>query len=101
MITPTSRWSADWLTWDGYVDFWGRLVRDVLPPSLDTPPEVRFDGGAIDVRFDAEVPLDAVAIATIRDAVGNLSSLPLQRTGESEFRGRMPVARRHALPRPG
>ncbi len=93
MSDATSRWSADWLTWDGYVDFWGRLVRDVLPPSLDTPPEVRFDGGAIDVRFDAEVPLDAVAIATIRDAVGNLSSLPLQRTGESEFRGRMPVAR--------
>ncbi len=89
----TARWSADWLTWDGFVGFWGRLVRDVLPPSLDSPPEVRFDGGALEVRFDAEVPLDAVAVATIRDDSGNLSSLPLQRTGESQFRGRVPVAR--------
>jgi Mg-chelatase subunit ChlD len=87
----TARWSADWITWDGYVDFWGRVVRDVLPPSLDTPPEVRFDGGAIEIGFDADVPLDAVAIATVRDAAGNVTAVPLQRTGESTFRARVPV----------
>jgi hypothetical protein len=93
MSDATARWSADWLEWAGFVDFWGRMVRDVLPPSLDTPPEVRFDGGALDIRFDADVPLDAVAIATIRDDAGNLISLPLQRTGETTFEGRSPVAR--------
>jgi Mg-chelatase subunit ChlD len=93
MSDATGRWSADWLEWDGFVDFWGRMVRDVLPPSLDSPPEVRFDGGALDIRFDAEVPLDAVAVATIRDDAGNLTSLPLQRTDETTFEGRAPVAR--------
>ena len=88
----TTRWSANWIGWDGYIDFWGRVVRDVLPPSLDAPPEVRFDGGALDIRFDADVPLDAVAHATVRDASGEVVTVPLQRTAESTFRGRLPVA---------
>ncbi|MBT8211892.1 MAG: VWA domain-containing protein, partial [Acidimicrobiia bacterium] len=66
MSDTTVRWSADWVTWGGFVDFWGRVVGDVLPPGLDNPPEVRLDGGAIEVRFDAEAPLDASAVATIR-----------------------------------
>jgi hypothetical protein len=92
----TTRWSNDWISWDGFVDFWGRLVRDVLPPSLDTPPEVRFDGGAIEIGFDADVPLDAVAIATVRDSAGEVRSVPLQRLDAGRFEGRLPVAAKGA-----
>lgn len=88
----TARWSADWLSWSGFVDFWGSVVRDTLPPGLDTPPSVRLEGGSLVVRFDTEAPLDASAIAHVRDAEGNLSSLPLQRSGENTFEGRVPVA---------
>ncbi|MBT8197550.1 MAG: VWA domain-containing protein [Acidimicrobiia bacterium] len=88
----TARWSADWVTWDGFVDFWGRVVSDVLPPGLDNPPEVRLDGGAIEVRFDADAPLDASGVATVRDSDGNVSAIPLQRTGGTTFEGRVPVS---------
>lgn len=87
----TTRWSTDWVAWDGFVDFWGRMVSDVLPPGRDTPPAVRLDGGTLEIEYQAEVPLDSVAIATIRDAAGDVTMQPLQRTDESTFSGRFPV----------
>jgi len=88
----TVRWSADWVEWDGFVDFWGRMVSDVLPPGRDTPPSVRLDGGTLDIQYEAEVPLDAVAIATIRNAAGEVTMQPMQRTDETTFTARIPVA---------
>jgi uncharacterized membrane protein len=88
----TVRWSADWIDWDGFVDFWGRMVSDVLPPGRETPPSVRLDGGTLEIEYQASVPLDAIAIATIRDSGGNVTMQPLQRTDETTFRARVPVA---------
>jgi len=88
----TVRWSADWVEWDGFVDFWGRMASDVLPPGRDTPPSVRLDGGTLEIEYQASVPLDAVAIATIRDTAGNVTMHPLQRTDETTFTARVPVA---------
>lgn len=87
----TVRWSADWVEWDGFVDFWGRMVSDVLPPGRETPPSVRLDGGTLEIEYQASVPLDAVAIATIRDSDGNVTIQPLQRTDETTFSARVPV----------
>ncbi len=92
----TTRWSADWIGWAGFTDFWGRLVRDVLPPGLDTPPEVRIDGGRLEIAYEAAVPLDAVAIAQVRDSEGTVSMIALQRSTETRFEGRVPVAARGA-----
>ena len=41
----TTRWSSAWVEWDGYVTFWGDVLRQVLPAGLDTPPEVTATGG--------------------------------------------------------
>jgi Mg-chelatase subunit ChlD len=88
----TVRWSADWVPWEGFVDFWGRLVRDVLPPGLDTPPEVRIADGAVQIRFEAEgVPLDAAAVVQVRAPDGTVSAVPMQRTGETEFVASVPA----------
>lgn len=87
----TTRWSADWVSWEGFSDFWGRMVSDVLPPGRDTPPSVRLDGGTLEIEYQANVPLDAVAIATIRNAEGVVTMLPLQRTDETTFQARVPV----------
>ncbi len=87
----TTRWSADWVSWEGFSDFWGRMVSDVLPPGRDTPPSVRLDGGTLEIEYQATVPLDAVAIATIRNAAGVVTMLPLQRTDETTFQARVPV----------
>ena len=88
----TVRWSADWVEWDGFVDFWGRMVSDVLPPGRETPPSVRLDGGTLEIEYTADVPLDAVAIATIRNSAGDVTVQPLQRIDESTFTARVPVA---------
>ncbi|MCP3975018.1 MAG: VWA domain-containing protein [bacterium] len=87
----TVRWSADWVEWDGFVDFWGRMVSDVLPPGRDTPPSVRLDGGALEIEYQAAVPLDAIAIATIRDTDGSVTMQPMQRVDETTFNTRVPV----------
>ena len=84
----TTRWSADWTGWDGYVSFWGAVLRDVLPATLDIPPEVRVNEGTLEIGFDAgEIPLDASAVARVRRPDGELSLVPLQRTGASTFAG--------------
>ncbi|MDH3303518.1 MAG: VWA domain-containing protein, partial [Acidimicrobiia bacterium] len=84
----TSRWSAAWVDWEGYVGFWGAVVRDLLPPGLDTPPEIRLSDGRLVINYDAgDVPLDAAAVARVRLPNGDLSVVPLQRTGTSTFSG--------------
>ncbi len=87
----TGRWSADWLPWDGFVDFWGRVVSEVLPAGRETPPEVRFDGGALAIGFEADASLDAVGVAQVRAGDGDVTAVPMQRTGESRFEARVPV----------
>ena len=34
----TARWLSQWIEWEGYVDFWGAVVRDVLPAGRENPP---------------------------------------------------------------
>ncbi len=86
----TARWSADWLPWEGYVDFWGKVVGDVLPAGRETPPDVDVSGGLLTVGFDAgDVPLDAAAVATVRSPDGDVQNgsvashqrVRVQRTG--------------------
>lgn len=84
----TSRWSAEWVSWDGYVEFWGALVRDVLPPYLETPPELRLDEGHLEIRYVSdEIAIDAAAIARVRAPDGEIRVVPLQRTSTSTFEG--------------
>ena len=89
----TARWSADWLPWDGYVDFWGRVVSDVVPAGRETPPEVRVSGGVASIEFDAgDVPLDAAGLATVRTPTGEVEVVPLRRTSSSVFSGQARVS---------
>lgn len=87
----TARWSADWVDWEGYVDFWGAVVTDVLPAGRETPPEVRIDSGFLDITFEAEAPLDAIGIAQIRSTDGDVTQVPMQRVTETRFATRVPI----------
>lgn len=88
----TSRWSANWVGWDGYVAFWGNVVRDVLPPYLDTPPEVRVADGELRIRYTApDVSVDATATARVRTPDGELATVPMLRTSSSTFEGSVPA----------
>ncbi len=87
----TVRWSADWVEWDGFVEFWGAVVADVLPPGREAPPSVRIDGGFLEITFDAEAPLDAVGVAQIRSSDGDVVQVPMQRSTETRFEARVPI----------
>lgn len=90
----TSRWSAGWVTWDGYVDFWGAAVRQVLPAGRDLPPRVTIDGGALNIEFDAgEEVADGLAVARVRVPDGDTEVVPLTQTGASTFEGSLPATR--------
>lgn len=84
----TARWSAGWVTWDGFVDFWGAAIRQVLPAGRDVPPEVTLEGGTLGITFDAgEEVLDGAAIARVRNPSGETTIVPLSQTGQSTFTG--------------
>jgi Mg-chelatase subunit ChlD len=84
----TSRWSAAWVDWEGYVDFWGKVIRDALPPGRENPPEVRVEGGEVAVRYEAEgLDVDSTATARVRTPTGEVSVVPLARVAENVFEG--------------
>lgn len=88
----TRRWSSAWVTWEGYVDFWGRVVGQVLPAGRELPPEVRIDEGTMTITFDAGEPvLDGSAVARVRTPEGEARVVALRQTGESAFAGTTPA----------
>ncbi len=88
----TTRWLQDWVTWDGYVDFWGRVVRDVLPADLSNPPEVRISDGVLEISYQpGETSLQAGAIARVRGPDGELILVPLQRESETTYSASVPI----------
>jgi hypothetical protein len=88
----TARWSSGWVTWDGYVDFWGGVLRDVLPAGLDTPPDVWVDGSDINVAvFDEGLTDGSSATARIRKPDGSIATEPLSQATGSSFEGTFPA----------
>jgi hypothetical protein len=84
----TARWSADWIVWDRYVDFWGAVVNEVVPPGRESPPVVEARSGELAISYTLEdAPLTATASATVRSPNGTVTVVPMARTGESEFSG--------------
>lgn len=89
----TARWSSGWVDWEGFVSFWGSVIRQVLPSGREVPPEVTVDAGTLGITFDAgEAVLDATAVARVRTPDGQIEVVPLQQTGESSFGGSMPAS---------
>lgn len=88
----TTRWLQDWVPWSGYVDFWGRVVRDVLPADLSNPPEVRISDGALNITYEpGETSLQSAAIARVRGPDGELLLVPLQRESETTYSASVPI----------
>ncbi|MDP3983414.1 MAG: VWA domain-containing protein, partial [Acidimicrobiia bacterium] len=88
----TARWSSQWVDWEGYVDFWGRVVRDVLPAGRETPPAVYVDGGNLNVLFDVtSADIDATATARVRMPDGEVVVVPMDRVSGNQFSTAIPV----------
>ncbi len=52
----TSRWSKEWLSWDGFTRFWTRQIRAVLPASEGSgfPLRATWSGSRLDLEMEAE-----------------------------------------------
>jgi hypothetical protein len=88
----TARWSTQWVDWEGYVDFWGRLVRDVLPAGRETPPAVWVEGGRLNVEFEVTAAeVDSTATARIRFPDGEVAMVPMDRVSGDRFAASVPV----------
>ncbi len=107
----TGRWAAGWVEWDGFADFWGAVVRAVLPSPADTDLALRVlpDGD------DARVVVDVVDPASgyvnglslkvqISPALGGSASrtpvaqtVPLTQRAPGRYEGRFTSADRGAV----
>ncbi len=84
----TSRWADPWVTWEGFTEFWGAVLSDVVPPGRERAPEVFVDRGALRIRLDAaDEPLEARATARVRTPDGDLAVVPLRRVTSARWEG--------------
>ena len=89
----TARWLSQWIEWDGYVDFWGAVVRDVLPAGRENPPATFVSDGALQVRLDLpRAGIDATAVARVRTPTGEVVIVPMNRTDADTFGASIPLA---------
>ncbi len=63
MSDATSRWSAQWVPWDRFSQFWGSLTRAVMTPDMDRDVEVRVQVE----RQIARVTVDLTGNAAVAD----------------------------------
>ncbi|MGQ0848310.1 MAG: VWA domain-containing protein [Actinomycetota bacterium] len=86
----TVRWSSQWVDWEEYADFWGRLVRDVLPAGRENPPAVHVEDGRLVISYQQQgTDLDASASARVRRPDGEVIEVPMDRVSGSDFSARV------------
>jgi Mg-chelatase subunit ChlD len=89
----TARWSSQWVDWEGFVEFWGAVVRDVLPAGRDNPPATFVSEGALRITFDlAGAEIDATATARVRGPSGEVYIVPMNRVSGDRFAASVPLA---------
>ncbi|MBI1337474.1 MAG: VWA domain-containing protein [Phycisphaera sp.] len=56
----TNRWASQWLSWDGYADFWARIVRAIARPSTSRAFDLAstIQNNQLNLRLDATSSLD-------------------------------------------
>ena len=92
----SSAWSKNWAGWDGYVAFWGRVVKDTFQQGDSAgaaQATVRNGRLRIDVEGSANFPDGSEATATVAGPDGQRYEVPLDRTGGDSFEGELPATR--------
>ncbi len=92
----SSGWSQRWAGWDGYVDFWSRLVKSTFPAGDSqgaTQATIRDGRLHISVQGSAAFPDGATASAVVAGPDGQRVEVPLVRTAGTTFEGDTSVSR--------
>jgi hypothetical protein len=82
----SNRWAQPWATWDGYVGFWSRVVRDTFPVESEGTSAVVVDG-VLRIRVEGEESFgdDATAVARVTDPLLSGREITLDRIGDDTF----------------
>ncbi len=94
--SDASAWAANWSTWDGYVDFWARLVKQTFPAGDSAgAAQAKLSAGTltISVKGDGTFPDGSQAVANVAGPDGQRIEVPLERSGGDEFTGSVPAPR--------
>lgn len=85
----TTRWSAGWVDWDGYAQFWSAVVRETFPSTETGEGTLRatVNAGGVDLRVETadDLPAGARATATVTGPDGTTTSVDLDRTDLRTF----------------
>ena len=88
----TSRWSSEWVDWDGFVQFWGTVVRDTLSVQGDGVISATVEGGRLSIGLDLPgMPAEASGVARIRGPDGDVDVVSLRRVASGRFEAEPPV----------
>jgi uncharacterized membrane protein len=80
------RWSQFWTGWDGYVDFWGGVVRDTFPVQTTGAVRTSVDGDTLRIRAEATAGQGRVdAIVSTPD--GDQTDVRLREVSPGVFEG--------------
>ncbi len=97
------RWSAQWLTWEGYAQFWPQVVRETMRRGgngeLDLVVEKRDEEALIRVTaLDEAGGFRDRIDATVRVVTpsGGAADVPLHQTGPGAYEGSYPLDERGA-----
>jgi von Willebrand factor type A domain/Putative glutamine amidotransferase len=88
------RWSQTWTDWDGYVDFWSRVVGDTFPREASSQAvTAHVVDGVLQVRLEGtdDFADGSEATARVIGPDGTASDVRLERVGSKAFAGEVPV----------
>lgn len=89
------RWSRQWVTWEGFRDFWTRTLRSTFAAGSTGgfATEARITGERLFIEIGSDRSLSAGATATARivDPSLRVTEITLDRTGPGSFRGDVPA----------
>jgi Mg-chelatase subunit ChlD len=88
------RWAAPWSTWDGYVDFWSTVVKDVFPRNQGQGGvSAELVDGTLRVTVEGDEAFPDGSEATARVTGPDLTSteVRLERVGGDTFAAEVPV----------
>lgn len=97
-----SRWAANWIGWKGYDRFWANVTRDLLPHAQSGEATADYDTASGDLVVNYRAGAQGGAPETIPPIYifgpdGFQREVPITKTGEGAYQGRVPIGQRQGL----
>ncbi len=96
MSDASTGWSQRWASWDGYVDFWSRVVKDTFQTGdIAGAVTARIDAGMLQLSVEGPnaFPDGAQATAIVAGPDGQRFEVPLERSANDTFVGSLSATR--------